>query len=134
MKELDRCLSIRKKIKDIDDKIDTLRAAILSPKNQVITGMPRSGNTENAIERYMLKVEKLEARKQKLLSSQTKLWRRALWKMESAQLTIPEKEMLYFRFVEGLSWKKVTYKLNSKYYGWNESKVFRIYRGLKAFL
>ena len=128
MKELESCLRLRRKINDIDEKIKTLRAAILSPKNQVITGMPRGGNNDNAIERYLVKCEKLQRRKDILLSHQKSIWLDIEDKAKAANIPEQDIYLLYLRFVKGKKWNKCAVKMNKKYGNWNINKVFRIYR------
>lgn len=126
MIELESCLELRRKINDIDDKISILRAAILSPKNQVITGMPRSGNTENLIDRYLIRSEMLQIEKEQALNQLSETWN--VVQSKTGALTTQEKELLFFRFVEGNAWKKCAYLMNKKYGGWNINKVFSTYR------
>ena len=126
MKELDECLRIYKEIRKIDDKIETLRAAILSPKNQVITGMPRGGNSDNAIEKYLLKLERHNKRKAKLIKNQAEQWQQAKCKFKN-DISAQETKMLYMRFVLGYQWKKCAVKLQKEYGNWNINKCFRIY-------
>lgn len=129
MKELDSCLNLRRKINDIDEKIKTLQAAILSPKNQVITGMPRGGNnSDNAIERYLVKLEKLQRLKDNLLSHQKSIWVDIEDKAKAANIPEQDIYLLYLRFVKGKKWNKCAVKMNKKYGNWNINKVFRIYR------
>ena len=126
MRELEKCLEIKREIEDIDEEIIELKSQIASPKNQVLTGMPRGGNNENAMERYLLKVEKLEQRKTNLLKYQAKKWQIALEKLPN--ISEQEKFMLHIRFIKGKTWKKCARDLNVKYGNWNINKVFRIYR------
>lgn len=126
MKELDECLKAKREIDDINEKIDTLRAAILSPKNQVITGMPRGGNNDNAIERYLLKVEKLEKRRTTLINYQLERWEL----IEDKNLPEQEQRLLFLRFMLGYSWKKCCARLHEEYGGWNIDKIFRVYRSI----
>lgn len=128
MKELQKCLEIASEIEKIDEKIKELKLLIASPKNQVITGMPRGGNTEHAIEKYLLQVEKEEQKKDKLLKYQAKQWQIALEKLPN--ISEQEKRMLHNRFIKGMAWKKCAKDLNDTYGNWNINKVFRIYRKL----
>ena len=126
MRELDVCLDIRRKITEIDEKISVLRAAILSPKNQVITGMPRSGSSDNQIDRYLIRCEKLSQQKEQKLEQLKGAWEVAENKIPN--LTEQEKNLLFLRFVEGCAWKKCAFRMNEKYGSWNINKVFRTYR------
>lgn len=126
MRELNRCLHFVRRIEEIDERICEIRAAILSPKNQRITGMPRGGNTDNAIERYIIQVEKLEGEKENLSQQLTGQWL-DLGYTVFKELTAEEKHLLTLRFLKGLPWKKCAKQMNEKYGNWNINKVFRVY-------
>lgn len=126
MKELQECLDTNDRIEDINEKIYGLRVAILSPKNQVITGMPRGGKSENVVEKYMIKVEELKNDRQQLYQYIKKQWNEALKKMPDA--TEQEIELLRLRCVVGHKWDECNEIMNDTYGNWNLNKVFRIYR------
>lgn len=128
MRELEECLILKKEIDEIDEKIYEIRVRILSAKNQIITGMPRGGSAENAIEKYLLEVEYQMQKKDNLLERQAKLWHKALKKLPKIQPQ--EKYLLQLRFIRGLSWKKCEAEMNIAYGNWNSNKIFRIYRKL----
>lgn len=105
-----------------------LKTVIVSPKNQVITGMPHgSGNAENAIEKYIIKAERLEQKRQHMNDYQEQQWKKAQKKMKYA--TEEEKRLLYLRCVCGLPWKKCVMMMNEVegYRNWNINKAFRVY-------
>lgn len=124
MKELQECLNIKRQIDNIDEKIYKLKAVIYSPKNQIITGMPRGGNNENAVDRYLIKLEQLEGKKIDLSKKQKSLWQDSVTRIETND---QERELLYKRFVQGMPWKRCVFELNSTYGNWNINKAFRIY-------
>ena len=130
MKELTECLNIKRKIDEIDEKLYELRAAILSPKNQVITGMPRSGGgvDNNAIEKYIIKAERLEAKREKLKAYQIELWQGIMHKCNKAHIPKKDRSLLYFRFIKGMSWKACTNEMQKRYKKWNINTTFRRYR------
>ena len=88
--------------------------------------MPRGGNTENAVEKYLEKIEDLENQKTELISYQYEQWRMAIKKMP--QLTKQEKSLLHKHFIKGYSWNKCVSKMNEQYKGWTINKVFSTYR------
>lgn len=125
MEELVKCLEIKKEINKLDGRIEELRSRILSPKNQIITGMPRGGGGDNAIESYLLKLEEREQEKERLLNNQQEQWDIALSKFR--YISIESIELMYFRFIEGMPWKKCVIEVNKKYKGMTINKAFRIY-------
>ena len=132
MRELTECLNTKRKIDKVDDEITELKAKIHSPKNQVITGMPRGGTNENAIERYLIKLEKKEQYKTALLKYQSEQWKNAMQKIPNIEEQV--KHLLYIRFMQGLPWKKCANKMNEQYGNWNIGKVFRIYGKINQIL
>lgn len=127
MRELKELLSIARQIDEIDEKIDSLKAVAYSPKNQIITGMPRGGVSENPIEKYVVKIEKLERRKAGLIAYQ-----REQWEAVNDKLATFAKEeeiyLMYARFVRGLTWKKAVDEIN-RLHGcdWGINKAFRVF-------
>jgi DNA-directed RNA polymerase specialized sigma subunit len=125
VRELQECLETKRRINEIDEKINTLKAAIYSPKNQIITGMPRGGNNENVIERYLIKLEDLKRKKSSLEKHQSEQWEIILQKLSN--INEQERHLLYMRFMEGLSWNRCVMIMQKKYINWNLNKAFRVY-------
>lgn len=126
MRELQQCLSIKRDIDDINEKITELQAAIRSPKNQIMTGMPHGGgNNDNAIERYIIRLEHLQQKKNALLEYQSKQWNIAMEK--AGDLTAQEAHLLSLRCIEGKPWKHCAAIMNKKYGKWSINKCFRVY-------
>ncbi len=129
MKELTECLNTKRKIDEIDEKLYALRVAILSPKAQIITGMPRSqGGDNNAVECYMIKAEKLNAEKETLKAYQMELWSGVMLKCNDVNVPKKDRKLLYLRFIKGLSWKASTAEMQKEYKKWNINTTFRRYR------
>ena len=128
MREFDYCLQIKREIYDIDEEIYELRLKISAPKNQVITGMPRGGNNENAMDRYVMELERLEKKKANLIKQQQKYFNSALQRIPDA--TEQEICLLRNRFIQNLPWKKCVSAMNEKkvYGKWNINRVFYTYR------
>lgn len=127
MKELTECLIVKDKINDINDKIRELRAVISSPKGQVITGMPRGGsNKENAFDKYLIKVERLERQKKDLLKYRDSQWQKAINKLPD--ITEEEKALLRYRYIDGLPWKKCVVMMNKEYTKWSINRCFQVNR------
>lgn len=139
MRKLQQCLRLKHKIDEITDEIYELRAKVTSPKNQIITGMPRGGGSnENLNERYLIRLEYLTEKRHKLRKHQSKEWKQA--KKELVQLNIfdnSEKDeiisLFFWRFVKGLSWKKCVSEMDSKYGNWNINKAFRVHNKVKQY-
>lgn len=139
MRELQKCLLLRRKIDEISDRIYELRAKVTSPKNQIITGMPRGGGSnDNVNERYLIRLEYLIEKRHKLRKYQAKEWIRAKNKIKEYSLDTKTNfeetaNLFFFRYVKGLSWNKCVAKLNTEYGGWNSNKAFRINRKMKQY-
>ena len=125
MNLLKECLKTKRQLDKIDEQITELRSAIYSPKSQIITGMPRSGSNENAIERYIIRLEKLQKRKKELLIKQKKQWKLAMKKI--GEISLEEKHLLSLRCVEGKPWKECASTMNDIYGKWGISRCFRVY-------
>lgn len=129
-KRLDTCLSTTRKIKDIEEDILEMRARAMSPKNQVITGMPRGGTAENQSDSYMVKLERLSAKKRKLEFERDSQWDRIVEALLNKNVKMEHIELLRYRFYSGMQWRKCCALMCRDYEksGWNMNKVFRIYR------
>lgn len=126
MKELQECLEVKREIERLNERIVEIKAVVFSPKNQIITGMPHGGSGENAIEKYLIKLERLEERKKALYKELSDTWKAAEEKMPN--LEEQERYLLYIRFTRGLPWKKCAVEMNKLYGNWNINRVFRTYR------
>lgn len=130
MSKLDECLAKTRKLKEIDEDILDLRSCAASPKNQVITGMPRGGAGGNQHENYICRLERLEARRSKIASDREKAWNEAIRIISVDGIKVEYIELLKHRFYLGYKWEKCC-KIMCKLYpesNWNMNKVFRVYR------
>ena len=125
---LEQCLDKTRIIKELDEQIAELRARATSPKNQIITGMPRGGGGGNQSERYMERLERIEARRRKVALDRGILWNKVLDLL--AFENTEYHTMLWCRFFRGMRWNAVCDFLKENYPNskWNMNKVFRIYR------
>lgn len=122
--KLKACLSLRKQIKEINEKIYEFQLKMMSPKNQIITGMPHAkGNNDVAADRYLIRLEELETTKKALIEEINTLWRDISVIFEKHDIKPYIIELFFLRFYKGLSWK-----VCAKRKQWNENKCFRIYR------
>ena len=130
MKELDECLAKRRKIKDIEEDITELKLKVYSPKGQVITGMPRSGNGgASQADRYLMKLEKLEAKKKTKVDDLNVCWDNTVEILSGVQINAETIEMLRFRFYWGYKWEKCAAMMKEQFPQsvWNVNKCFRKY-------
>ena len=131
MRELKELLNVARRLDEIDEQIISLKSVAYSPKNQVITGMPRGGKSENPIEKYVVKIEKLEKRKETLIAYQLEEWYVMKFKLKKFA-TDEEIHLMFARFVKGLSWEKAVNELNDKFStDWGINKAFRVYGKIK---
>ena len=133
MVELIRCFDLAQLIQEVDRDIMEVKFSELSPKNQVITDMPKGGSVINPIESYIIRMERLEKRKECLCNDLNIMWGAALAKLKSVGI-IEETTivMLMLRFKNGCSWDKCANTMDSIYpnANWNSNKCFRVYRSV----
>ena len=129
-KELNECLEISRKIKEIKEKTFDLQMRCYSPKSQVISDMPRGGAVENATERYLIDLERLNNKREALEAKRSFIWNSIKIKMNKCGLNEEYQRMLRFRFYNAYSWNKCTALLSELYENsnWNANKCFRVYR------
>lgn len=130
MRELKACLDIRREITEIEEKIFELREAVAAPKNQVITGMPRGGASDNVLDKYLIKVERLENRKNDLCVELHNKWNIVKMKLANAnECKGSTLKILKLRFYHGCSWNKCVGIITKIYpdENWNINKAFRVY-------
>lgn len=130
MEKLNKCLVLRKKINDIEEKLEDIAYSIKCPKIPTVSDMPRSTSISgNPIERYIEKQEKYENEKLLLETELNMLWNSIDKRLIACGTGKSERQLIYLRFNRGYSWKKCT-AIMRKAEGqkWNENRTFRIYR------
>ena len=132
MEELYECLRLSREIKEKVEAILELNSRALSPKNQVISDMPKGGGGDmNALDCYLQKKERLEKKKDELCVIRDRHWDKATETFRKNGVTNPETiTLMWFRFYKGCSWKGCAAKMREKYNNgkWNTNKCFRVYR------
>lgn len=131
MRELDDCYSFAKKIQEKHEEIIELKSRTMSPKNQIISDMPRGGNADNAIERYLIKIERLKRVKKSYEKKRDMCWLAIQQKLCDCGFNDKETlTMMYMRFGCAWSWNKCAKRLSKLYKdsNWNTNKCFRVYR------
>lgn len=134
MRELDICLSLAKKLKEVEEKIDNLTGCNTAPKIPTLSDMPKgSGSTSNPQENYILRLERLESRKAELIERLNGKWLLAVAKLKGAGKDESTIKMLEYRFKQGREWKDCAKQMKADYPTeiWNENKCFRLYRDIK---
>jgi len=130
MEELSKCLELRKKINDIEEKLEDIAYSIKCPKIPTVSDMPRSTSIlGNPIERYIEKQEKYENEKLLLETELNMKWNSIEKKLIACGTEKAERQLIYLRFNRGYSWKKCTSIMrNAEGQKWNENRTFRTYR------
>lgn len=102
MRQLDECMELRERINKVNEQIIELKTKIMSPKNQIISDMPRGGKQSNSIEAYIIKHEKLERKKTVLMNELEEIWQT----IDMSHLSDAQCKLLHLRYYCGLEWKK----------------------------
>ena len=133
MHELDECLKATRAIKDIDEQIEEIKARAMSPKNQIITGMPRGTNGFGGkSDDYVIKLERLYNRRQKRINARDEHWNTALHIFNDINIREDHIHLLRLRFYCGMQWDKCCILMSERYpeRNWNINKIFRVYRNV----
>lgn len=127
IEELKSCLETRRDIKDLDLKIAELRGKLYSPKNQIISGMPKAMGGGSLIDSGLIRLELMTEKRKKLEANLNKQWENIQIRDTVRYLTETQYELIYLRFYEGSSWKDVMIKLDM-----SSNKVFKMFRITKS--
>lgn len=134
MCELSICLELIKKIKEKNELILEIKYRTLSPKNQIISDMPRGGGMKtNVMDDYLVKVERLQQTKETFQNLLEHEWNNAVKTLEKIGVKDRETvELMKLRFYYGLPWEKCADKMQERYPDgrWNTNKCFRVYRDI----
>ena len=132
MQLLNHCLELKGKIDLINDRIADIESKLSSPKNQIISDMPRGGGggesiTDKLLDRKWALTEKKVMYEAELNSKWIKIHKA----LNGIGATEEQIVLFQLRFREGLLWKDCQ-KYMQKHYGdtWNENKVYRVNRTL----
>ena len=124
-KLLNECLILRRDIESINERIEELNLRIKSPKNQIITDMPKGNNQQNAIEEYLIKKEKLEKMRFDYNRKISGKWQSVYYKCVNNDISKEAIEILRYRFYYGYTWRVCGEMMK-----WNKNKCFRVYRSV----
>ena len=130
MQLFNECLDLRKQITTLTEQLYEIQSVLSSPKNQVITGMPKGkGGESSGFDRLIDRKDLLQEKKEKAENLLCSKWREANKVLIKAGANATDRELMCYRFYGGFPWKQCT-KIMQRKYGstWNENKVFRVYR------
>lgn len=111
---LDDCFDLRESINDLDKKIQDLQELSYAPKNQVLSGMPKGGGC-NAIEEYIIKLEKYNNRKEILVNRLNELWDKAVDVMKLHDITDENIILMEYHYYWGYSWSECSKKMKKRF-------------------
>lgn len=116
--------SIQQEMIELKDRIEQIYSSSLFPKNQQITGMPRSpGYSTDGLLRIFEKIEKLAEFYEEKLSKLNALCRQIEDEIE--KLPSLERRIIRLRYLEGKEWSEI-----SKIVGCSRSTLHRLHANL----
>lgn len=130
MIQLDKCLELTRKIKELDQRIEEREARVTAPKCQIITGMPRGGPCEDRIDDYIIMTDRLRDKKKEAERERDRLWDEVIEIFKVQNIKADYMHLMFLRFYHGFKWDKccTLMKAYCPNGGWNINKVFRVYR------
>lgn len=109
-------LDLKREQAQLRQQLETIEAALYSPKAQRLTGMPSSpshGNaTEEMAERHLELMDRYRAKLAELAAEQLAIEQT----IEALEPT--ERMLLRYRYLDGLAWEEVCVKMN---YSWRQT-------------
>ena len=136
MRELEEILELRSMITEIDEQLEIIKSAAMSPRSQSMSSFSgTSTHMANPLENYITRQEEYETKRKRLVSELEDKWNEFDSRMVELQIDKSHRMLMYFRFNRGLSWKESTEKMK-KIEGeiWNENRTFRYYRKVLSIL
>lgn len=130
MQMLSECLDLCRYIKEKKEEIEEIEAMLYTPKNQIISDMPKGQSNENVTDKLLAKKERLTAHKTEAEKALQEKWNEAIKVLCQSKVTKQQAQLMYLRFHEGKSWKDCTPIMRRLYGFWNENKTFREYRSV----
>ncbi len=128
---LDKCLKLRRKLNDVDEKILELRGVSYAPKIKVLSFVPtQGGSIVNKLDMYLIRLEELQRKRKYLETEINKQWQYTEDKLREIGATVEQVKLIKCRFYHGLPWKICSYEMQVSYpeKAWNEAKAYRVYR------
>jgi hypothetical protein len=128
MREFDICLETHRKLEAVNEQIIELESVVYSPRNQIISDMPRGrGGNTNGNDALLMKLDRLRQREKILLVARASQWRICEEMLMSVGAKQSEIQLMCLRFFFVLPWNDCARAMN-----WNINKCFRIYRKMLA--
>ena len=122
VKRLQQFIDTRKEIEDLKERIIRLEHSLYSPRVSDFSGMPRGGSHEpEHLTESLVALDQLKHKYEKLVSRLSKQQSEVEDAIETLDPT--ERELIRLRYFDGLTWSKVSAKLN---YG--QRQVFTIHK------
>lgn len=134
MQELKTMCDIHKQIREVDEDIAAIREQIESPKSQVYSDMPKGEAFGNAIENALIKIEKLERKREFLCTRLVSEWLKCERLFNSCNISEQQIKLMEYRYLQGLSWNNCVRLIAAKYPHelWNANKAYRIHKRVIA--
>lgn len=108
---LKNCKHINDEIKHIEEEIENLKCRATSPRQSIISDMPKGSPIENdKMAALMIKFEELEKKYNELLQDLLNKQHEVETLIES--LDPLERDLIRYRYVDGLSWAEIQTKLD----------------------
>lgn len=109
-------LELKKEREQLQQQLETIEAALYSPKGQRLTGMPSAPSHGNAVEDMAAKhLELMDRYRAKM----TELAEEQLVIEKAIEALEPTARMLLrFRYIDGLPWEEVCVRMN---YSWRQT-------------
>ena len=110
-------------IEEINDKL-------YSPKNQIVSDMPRGGAAENLIDKLVEKKQCEEEVIKELQKQLTEKWNDIETRLKGKGTNQENIILMYERFIRSKSWQSCVDYMKERYPNgnWNTNKAFRTYR------
>lgn len=136
MRELDEMLELRDMITKAEEKLETIIEKAMSPKTSTMSSFGGASNhAASTLEDYVARREECELKIKRLIAELEEKWNALDNKMIDLFIDESHRQLMYFRFFQGFSWKRCTEEMR-KIEGnhWNENRAFRYYRKVVSML
>lgn len=115
---------MQKRSADIDERIQTLKALIY-PKAQTISDMPRGGKTVNSIESYAENIEYWEDKKKSIQTYIDELKKEAETELHRINASADEIKLIKYKYYLAMTWKDTSVAMN-----WTLGKCYSVHNRL----
>lgn len=128
--QFEECKKMVDKIRRKRELIAEINDKLYSPKNQIVSDMPRGGATENIIDKYLEKKQCEEEAIKELQKQLTEKWNGIETRLKEKGTNQENIILMYERFICSKSWQSCVDYMKERYPSgnWNANKAFRTYR------